>query len=432
MGFYRFMVMGFVIAGLFCDVYASSRGQRLFKEGVGVVQSSFPSLLCARASSSVPVSSLRRLLTTGSYPKFLAPEAQQLLSETEQKIAPFAEVALDRYGKGVFAGKRVELRHVGPRDGEQSTHDAFKETAKDDTSLEAETKIAHGRFKRGQMLRGMGFSQVEVGTYGKTKLPSMRPSGKVLELLKDHYKSIGHAGFSFLTLTPDNLRAFFRHGGERAAIVVGATDDFNQRNLGQSTAKLISGMNDVLKDGLSGHAIDGRMHPVVDLYVSNAFPESAISKSNRKNLRQDIRYVMNAFKGHVHGMILSDTFGTATPRGVLRLLASLEKHKVVHMDGIGLHLHRRSDSMEIDSLIAALRYGVTSFDVGYHAENLGGCPAALDSSTHPTTPTKRKHLPNISDLMTVLTLERLGVHTGINIPALAKFNAELISKLSGR
>jgi hydroxymethylglutaryl-CoA lyase len=100
---------------------------------------------------------------------------------------------------------------------------------------------------------------------------------------------------------------------------------------------------------------------------------------------------------------LGDTIGVATPGHVTALIAALTAAGV-GVDRVAVHFHD-TYGQALANTLAALRCGVSTVDAS--AGGLGGCPYAKSATGNLAT----------EDL--VWMLNGLGVHTGIDLPALA-------------
>jgi len=112
-------------------------------------------------------------------------------------------------------------------------------------------------------------------------------------------------------------------------------------------------------------------------------------------------------------IVLADTIGAATPRGVRRVIEAV--HAVTDAR-LGLHLHNTRNAGYANAL-AGLEAGIDSFDAG--VGGFGGCPFAPLASGNIAT----------EDLGWIL--EREGVEHGLDLDALARI-AERFGELLDR
>jgi hydroxymethylglutaryl-CoA lyase len=244
----------------------------------------------------------------------------------------------------VVAMARVTWTDVGPRDGLQNISDVVP--------TEAKVELVRG-------LLGAGAPMVEAGAFVSPKwVPQMADSAEVIGALSDEERPRIRA------LIP-NLQGLERAvdaGVGRVLFTIGATDDFNQRNVNKSVAESLDELDAIVAAG--GTKVD------VALSVAFGCPFSGpVAQEVVVNLCREL-----VARG-VNEIGVADTIGVATPSAVHELCTVVKD--VVPADKLSLHVHD-TRGLAVANVLAAYEVGVARFDgsVG----GVGGCPFAPRST----------------------------------------------------
>ena len=233
---------------------------------------------------------------------------------------------------------------VGPRDGLQNISD--------EVSTRSKVELVRGLIDAGAPL-------IEAGAFVSPKwVPQMADSAEVFAAFSDREKS------RFRALIPNRqgLDRAVDAGVTRVLFTIGATDDFNQRNVNKSVAesleelRLITAVPDVK----------------VDVALSVAFGCPFAGQVAHEVVVDLCKQLVDLGANEVG---IADTIGVATPSAVRELCAKVAV--VVPAEQLSLHVHD-TRGLAVANVLAAYEIGVTRFDgsVG----GVGGCPFAPRST----------------------------------------------------
>jgi hydroxymethylglutaryl-CoA lyase len=268
---------------------------------------------------------------------------------------------------------QLVITDVGPRDGLQSQATLV--------STEGKQQLIAALFRA-------GLGSVEATSFVSPQaVPQMADAEEVLRGVQVP------AGARLSVLTP-NLRGLSRalaSGAQEVSVVLSATDTMNQKNIRMSLDQALAASCDTLqaarKAGLRTRA-----------YVAVAF---ACPFEGLTPVDTVLRLVDAMAQAGAHEVVLADTIGAASPREVRELLAQVLAR--LDADRLGLHLHD-TRGMALANAWVALDMGVYRLDASLGG--LGGCPFAPGASGNLAT----------EDLLVMA--HQLGLHTGIDVPAL--------------
>jgi hydroxymethylglutaryl-CoA lyase len=278
---------------------------------------------------------------------------------------------------------RVRVVEVGPRDGFQNL-DRFVPTA---------DKIAVV-----DRLLPLGFDRVEVTSFVHPQaVPQMRDAERVMAAVR-------RDGAPVMVLVPN------RRGAERALatrpdmldFVLSASESHNRANLNHSVADSLGDLEETLE---LAHAAEVPLR----LTVATAF---GCPYEGEVDPGRVIGLAERGAELGVAEVALGDTTGMADPAQVYALFRRLARE--LPDLPVAVHLHHTRGAGAAN-LLAALQAGVTVFDAS--VGGMGGCPYAPGATG------------NVSTEDMVHMLERMGVDTGVDLPALIEVAREVERRL---
>ena len=269
---------------------------------------------------------------------------------------------------------RIEIVEVGPRDGLQS---------------EARVLPTAAKVEFIQRLAAAGLPRIEVASFVNPKrVPQMADAEDVLAALR----SIGTAArFIGLVL---NRRGFDRAqaaGCTAVGMAIAATESFSQRNQGCSVDE---GVDAWLEIAPVARAAGIR----AQITISTAFGcpfEGEVAASKVVALAERLA------AGKPDEIAIADTIGVAVPAQVAQLFAALRA--ALPEIRWRAHFHNTRNT-GLANAYAAVQAGVSALDAS--CGGIGGCPFA---------PAATGNIPT-EDL--IYMLHRMGIETGIDLPAL--------------
>lgn len=273
---------------------------------------------------------------------------------------------------------------VGPRDGLQN----------DAAVLSTADKIAFVN-----ALSDAGLPAIEVTAFVRAdRVPQMADAEAVAAGI------VRRPGTRYSALVPNRhgLEQALTTGFDEVAIVVAASETFNQRNIGRTVAESISEYIEVVTRAFAEHVR-------VRAYLSTAFGcpfEGEIPLARVTTLTRQL-IDLGVFE-----VAVSDTIGVAHPGQVRRVVSALAD--VVPINRLAVHFHDTRGTALANAL-AAYDLGVRTFDAS--AGGLGGCPFAPGASGNLAT----------EDL--VYMLEGLGARPGVRLEALAAASTSIEMKV---
>ena len=271
-----------------------------------------------------------------------------------------------------MASRHIELVEVGPRDGLQNESVVFTTARK----VEFIERVLDA-----------GTSRVEVASFVNPKrVPQMADAEDVLKALprRDGVKYIG------LVL---NRRGFDRAaaaGCNEIGMAVVASDTFNQRNQGATTAESVRAWLDI---AAAAHAAGIRAQVTISAAFGCPF-EGEVAPERVIDLARQVA------QGAPCEIAIADTVGVGVPSQVTDLLGRLREA----LPGMPLRCHfHNTRNTGLANAYAAVEAGVTVLDAS--VGGIGGCPFA---------PAATGNIPT-EDLLYMLW--RMGVATGVDLEA---------------
>ena len=273
---------------------------------------------------------------------------------------------------GNVAERQLEIVEVGPRDGLQNESTVFPTEAKVEF---IERVIAAGT------------RRIEVTSFVNPKrVPQMADAEEVLKALprRDGVYYVG------LVL---NRRGFDRAaaaGCNEIGMAVVASDTFNQRNQGVTTAESVKAW---LEIAAAAHAAGVRPQVTVSAAFGCPF-EGEVAAA------RVVEVATQVAQGDPFELAIADTIGVGVPSQVTDLLGRLRDA----LPGMPLRCHfHNTRNTGLANAYAAVEAGVSVLDAS--VGGIGGCPFA---------PAATGNIPT-EDLLYML--QRMGISTGIDLEA---------------
>ncbi|HJO04713.1 MAG TPA: hydroxymethylglutaryl-CoA lyase [Acidobacteriota bacterium] len=274
----------------------------------------------------------------------------------------------------------VTVYEVGPRDG-------FQNLAR---FVPTDTKVDFI-----DALSATGLPAIEATSFVSPKwVPQLADAREVMERIKRP------EGVRFPVLVPNSfgLERALAAGVEEVAVFTAASESFNRRNINASVAESIERFRPVAE---RVRERQGRLRG----YVSTAF---GCPYQGDVDADAVVRLTASLFQLGCAEVSIGDTIGIADPEQVGRMVELLGAQ--FDLSAIALHLHD-TYGRGLANVLAGLDAGISVFDAA--AGGLGGCPYAAGASGNLAT----------EDLVSML--HRLGIETGVDLPALVEASSRL-------
>jgi len=269
---------------------------------------------------------------------------------------------------------RIEIVEVGPRDGLQSESQV----------LPTATKIEFIR-----RLRAAGLTRIEVASFVNPKrVPQMADAEAVMDQLRPEA-----AGARFIGLIL-NRKGFDRAreaGCTEVGMAIAASESFSQRNQGCSIDEGVQAWLDIAQ---AAKAAGIR----AQITLSTAF---GCPFEGEVPAAQVLALAERVARGDPDEIAVADTIGVAAPSQVSELIGRLRS--ALPSARLRAHFHNTRNT-GLANAYAAVLAGVQALDAS--CGGIGGCPFA---------PAATGNIPT-EDL--IYMLHRMGVQTGVDLPAL--------------
>jgi hydroxymethylglutaryl-CoA lyase len=269
---------------------------------------------------------------------------------------------------------RIEIVEVGPRDGLQSESQV----------LPTATKLEFiGR------LVDSGLRRIEVASFVNPKrVPQMADAEAVLAALAPR---ASQAQFIGLVLNRKGYeRAQAAHCPE-VGMAIAASESFSQRNQGSSIDEAVEAWLEIAEAARSAGIR-------AQITISTAF---GCPFEGEVPIERVVRLAERVAAGRPDEIAVADTIGVAVPTQVRALVAALR----LALPGVKLRAHfHNTRNTGLANAYAAVESGVAVLDAS--CGGIGGCPFA---------PAATGNIPT-EDL--IYMLHRMGVETGVHLPAL--------------
>ena len=281
---------------------------------------------------------------------------------------------------------RIEIVEVGPRDGLQSESQV----------LGTDSKVEFIR-----RLDRAGLRRIEVASFVNPKrVPQMADAEAVLSALATERSSARYIGLVLNRKGFDRARAA---GCVEVGMAIAATETFSQRNQGCSIEEGVEAWLDIAQ---AAKAAGIRAQVTISTAFGCPF-EGEVSAAQVSALAERLA------AGEPDEIAVADTIGVAVPTQVTelvgRLRSSLPRLK------LRAHFHNTRNT-GLANAYAAVEAGVRTLDAS--CGGIGGCPFA---------PAATGNIPT-EDL--VYMLHRMGLSTGIDLPALVETSRWLQTTLA--
>ncbi len=276
--------------------------------------------------------------------------------------------------------RSVTVYEVGPRDG-------FQNLAR---FIPTQAKVEFIN-----ALSATGLPAIEATSFVSPKwVPQLADAGEVMARIKRT------PGVRFPVLVPNafGLERALAAGVEEVAVFTAASETFNRRNINASIAESIERFRPIAE---RVRERDVRLRG----YVSTAF---GCPYQGEVEAEAVVRLTADLFELGCAEVSIGDTIGIADPGQVGRMVELLGVD--FDLSTIALHLHD-TYGRGLANVLTGLEAGITVFDAA--AGGLGGCPFAAGASGNLAT----------EDL--VAMLHRLGIETGVDLPALVEASSSL-------
>ena len=267
---------------------------------------------------------------------------------------------------------QVRLVEVGPRDGLQNEQQPI--SIADKVRLVDELAMA-------------GFRFIEAGSFVSPRwVPQMAGSAEVFAQIQ----RLPGVVYSALTPNLKGLEAALAAGVQEVAVFAAATEAFSQRNINCSISESIQRFVPVLESALAaGVRVRGYVSCVLGCPYSGEVSPKQVAAIARELL------AMGCYE-----VCLGDTIGTGTA-GKTRTLFEVVSRDIPREQLAG-HFHD-TYGQALTNVYASLLEGIATFDSS--VAGLGGCPYAKGASG------------NVATEDVLYLLHGLGIHTGIDLPA---------------
>jgi hydroxymethylglutaryl-CoA lyase len=271
---------------------------------------------------------------------------------------------------------RVEIVEVGPRDGLQSESQVMPTTVKVE-------------FIR--RLIGAGLDRIEVASFVNPKrVPQMADAEAVLSALSVQQPRARLIG---LVLNRKGFERARAAGCKEVGMAIAASESFSQRNQGCSVDEGVSAW---LEIAAAAKASGIR----AQITLSTAF---GCPFEGEVPLTRVIALAERVAAGEPDEIAIADTIGVAVPTQVTGLVAALRSN--LPRAKLRAHFHNTRNT-GLANAYAAYEAGVRALDAS--CGGIGGCPFA---------PAATGNIPT-EDL--IYMLHRMGVDTGVDLPALVE------------
>jgi hydroxymethylglutaryl-CoA lyase len=268
----------------------------------------------------------------------------------------------------------IEIVEVGPRDGLQSESQV----------LPTATKVEFIR-----RLVAVGLRRVEVASFVNPKrVPQMADAEAVLAALAPLARD---ARFIGLVLNRKGFERAQAAGCTEVGMAIAVSESFSQRNQGSSVDEGVDAWLDIAR-AARGAGIRAQ------ITISTAF---GCPFEGEVTIDSVVRLAERVAAGQPDEIAVADTIGVAVPTQVSALIAALRA--ALPQVRLRAHFHNTRNT-GLANAYAAVESGVAVLDAS--CGGIGGCPFA---------PAATGNIPT-EDL--IYMLHRMGVNTGVDLPAL--------------
>ena len=245
-----------------------------------------------------------------------------------------------------------------------------------------------------------GIKNIQITSFvNPKKVPQMSESEELISRL-----SCKNIEYSALVFNCRGVERAINSGINKIETSISLNESYNQKNLGLNNLEAIKKLKNVIKSGL-----ENKLKIRAGLQCVWGTPDK--KKINADNIISNISSILNL---GVDKISLCDTSGMATPDSTSRLLESIYNN--FPEVNICLHLHN-TYGYGLKNLRCALEFGIKEIDT-----SLGGIGG---------TPFLKFSKGNIATEDTVLMLEKMGYHTGIDYKKVSE-QSRFLEKIIGK
>jgi isopropylmalate/homocitrate/citramalate synthase len=280
--------------------------------------------------------------------------------------------------------KAVKLVEVGPRDGLQN----------ESVNLPIATRV-----ELIDRLSRTGLSVIEAGSFVSPKwVPQMADTADVLSRITRA------PGVSYPVLVP-NLKGFEAAraaGADEVAVFTAASENFARKNINCSIAESLERFAAVCAAAATrGMRVRGYISCALGCPYEGEVPFETVAGIAHRLLELGC-----------YEISLGDTIGVGTPAKAQAMLETVAAR--VPREKLAVHFHD-TYGQGLANLLAALEMGIAIADSS--VAGLGGCPYAPGASG------------NVASEDVLYMLDGMGVHTGVNLSALAEAGRFIAAEL---
>ena len=281
--------------------------------------------------------------------------------------------------------QRVSIREVGPRDGLQN---------------EAVILTTANKLRLIDALAATGLAQIEVGAFVKAEnVPQMADTTEVFASLTRQ------PGVKYSAIAPNVLgaRRALEAGADMVQVFFSASESHNQSNVNMSVEQSLANVADM-------SAIVRAANRPFDAVLSVAF---GCPFEGHTPIERVLELCGRLLDLGAEEVTLGDTTGMAHPSLVQQVVQAFQVR--FPRQALRLHLHSARGA-GLANILAALQLGVSEFDSSIGG--IGGCPFAPGAPGNLCT-----------EDMTHM-LHEMGIHTGLDLPALMA-TARMLEQMLG-
>jgi isopropylmalate/homocitrate/citramalate synthase len=280
--------------------------------------------------------------------------------------------------------RSVRIVEVGPRDGLQN---------------EPGTVTTATKVELIDRLTATGLRAIEATAFVRAdRIPQLADGAEVFARIDRH----PDVAYPVLVPNEKGMQAALAAGAAEVAVFTAASETFNQRNVNASIAVSIARFAPVMALARQhGVRVRGYVSCVLGCPYEGAVDPNAVDAVVRELAALGCYEVS-----------LGDTIGVGTPLAAARLLEVVARHTPV--ERLALHFHD-TRGQALANLVECLPFGVASVDAS--VGGLGGCPYARGATGNVAT----------EDL--VYMLHGMGIHTGVDLPALTTVSRWICQQL---
>jgi hydroxymethylglutaryl-CoA lyase len=252
------------------------------------------------------------------------------------------------------------------------------------------------------LLAAAGFRQVQVGSFVHPKIvPQMADTEAVIRAARETAPQVV---VTALVLNDKGLERALACGMGHLSMSSSASDAHSRKNVKRPAAEAFASLLELIRRAVSaGVRVRAGIQCAFGCVYEGTVPDERVVEMAAR--------LAETGAGEIN---LADTTGMADPIQVRRLVAATRA--AVPRLPLSIHLHD-TRGLGLANMLAAYEAGVATFDVA--AGGLGGCPFVKGASG------------NVAAEDAVNLFERIGVATGIDLPALCRV-VERYEELLGR